>query len=65
MHKFTFELNVLQVEIQVPSPIQVFVQFLKGNNVVSTKKKVPVDKKNKLAKFNEKISLVTTLIKDQ
>lgn len=55
---------MIQVDIVVPSPIQIQVQFLKGTNLVTTKKKVLVDKKTKVAKFNEKISLVTTLTKD-
>ena len=37
---------------------------MKGNNIVSTKKKVKLDKSTKVAKFDEKISLQTVITKD-
>lgn len=45
----------------MPSPIYVFVQVLKGTHSLNTKKKLKIDTHNKIAVFNEKLSIVTCL----
>ena len=47
--------------MQVPSPVYVYVQIVKGTNTVNTKKKLRIDQVNKIALFNDKISIVTAL----
>ena len=41
------------------------MSLLKGTNAVNTKKKVKLDKQTKIAVFNEKISLITSLTKEK
>lgn len=56
---------MLQVQIAVPSPLQLAVQWVKPPSAVTTLKKVTVDQSNKTAVFKEKLSLMTSLIKEQ
>jgi len=49
----------------VPSPLQLAVQWVKAPSAVTTLKKITVDQTNKTAVFKEKLSLTTSLIKEQ
>jgi hypothetical protein len=40
------------------------VQLVKGGNFVNTKKKIKMDSSTKVATFNDKITMVTSLEKD-
>jgi hypothetical protein len=62
--KFHFDIYINKVELVVPSPVYVFVQILKGTHQVNTKKKLKLDTVNKIAQFNEKLSIITTLSKN-
>eukprot|EP00347_Sterkiella_histriomuscorum_P010840 403374724 len=59
--KFQFDFYINKVELAVPSPIYIFVQVLKGTHSLNTKKKLKIDSHNKIATFNEKLSIVTAL----
>ena len=59
--KFQFDFYINKVELAVPSPIYIFVQVLKGTHSLNTKKKLKIDSQNKIATFNEKLSIVTAL----
>ncbi|CDW73131.1 UNKNOWN [Stylonychia lemnae] len=62
--KFQFDIYINKVELVVPSPVYIFVQVLKGTHSLNTKKKLKIDQANKVASFNEKLSIVTCLNKN-
>ena len=63
--KFQFDIYISKVELTAPSPIYIAVQVLKGTHSLNTKKKLKVDSINKVANFNEKLSIVTCLNRTQ
>lgn len=63
--KFTFDLYILSVDIAVPQALQLAVQWVKAPSAVTTQKKVVIAPGTKSAVFKEKLSLVTSLVKEQ